>query len=132
MRKQDSADICVQSFSRVSGPRDCSSPGSSVQGFLQARILEWVGISSLRGSSQSRDQTCVPCASCTDGRTPSTTEPPGNPRPQLERTLSQLSILSDDYRVWLHRPPGRLSSYNSDVTITSHSPGTKGQQWLRG
>ena len=29
-------------------PRDCSLPGSSVHGILQARILEWVAIFSSR------------------------------------------------------------------------------------
>ena len=38
-------------------PMDCSPPGSSVYGILQAKILEWVAISFSRGSSQSRDQT---------------------------------------------------------------------------
>ena len=46
-------------------PRDCSPPGSSVHGILQARILEWVAISFSRGSSPPRDQTWV---SCTAGR----------------------------------------------------------------
>ena len=32
-------------------PMDCSPPGSSVPGILQARILEWVAISFSRGSS---------------------------------------------------------------------------------
>ena len=32
-------------------PTDCSSPGSSVHGVLQARILEWVAMSFSRGSS---------------------------------------------------------------------------------
>ena len=36
---------------------DCSLPGSSVQGILQARTLEWVAISFSRGSSWPRDQT---------------------------------------------------------------------------
>ena len=36
---------------------DCSPPGSSVHKILQARILEWVAISSSMGSSGSRDQT---------------------------------------------------------------------------
>ena len=45
-------------------PMDCSPPGSSVHGILQARILEWVLISYSRGSSQPRDQTPVPCNSC--------------------------------------------------------------------
>ena len=40
---------------------DCSSPGSSVHGILQARILEWVAISFSRGSSQPRDWTQVSC-----------------------------------------------------------------------
>ena len=40
-------------------PVDCSPPGSSVHGILQARILEWVAISFSRGSSGPRDQTQV-------------------------------------------------------------------------
>ena len=40
-------------------PMDCSPPGSSVRGFLQARIPEWVAISSFRGSSRFRDQTRI-------------------------------------------------------------------------
>ena len=38
---------------------DCSSPGSSVHGILQARILEWVAMPLSRGSSRPRDSTCV-------------------------------------------------------------------------
>ena len=37
--------------------KNCSLPGSSVQGIFQARILEWVAISSSMGSSWPRDQT---------------------------------------------------------------------------
>ena len=40
---------------------NCSPPGSSVHGILQARILEWVAIPFSRGSSWPRDQTWVPC-----------------------------------------------------------------------
>ena len=36
-------------------PYDCSLPGSSVHGILQARILEWVAMPSFGGSSQPRD-----------------------------------------------------------------------------
>ena len=32
-------------------PMDCSLPGSSVHGILQARILQWVAIPFSRGSS---------------------------------------------------------------------------------
>ena len=35
-------------------PMDCSPPGSSAHGILQARILEWVAIPFSRGSSQPR------------------------------------------------------------------------------
>ena len=42
-------------------PKGCSPPGFSVDGILQARILEWVAISFSRGSSQPRDLTQVSC-----------------------------------------------------------------------
>ena len=45
-------------------PLDYSLPSSSVHGIIQARILEWVAISSTRGSSQHRDQTPGSCDSC--------------------------------------------------------------------
>ena len=51
--------LVTQSCLTLGDPMDCSLPGSSVQGILQARILEWVAISFTRGSSQSRDQTRV-------------------------------------------------------------------------
>ena len=40
---------------------DCSLPGSSVHGVLQARLLEWVALSYSRGSSQPKDQSWVSC-----------------------------------------------------------------------
>ena len=40
-------------------PMNCSPPGSSVQGIVQARILEWVAIPFLAESSQPRDWTWV-------------------------------------------------------------------------
>ena len=40
---------------------DCSLPGSSVHGISQVRIVQWVAISSSRGSSQPRDQICTSC-----------------------------------------------------------------------
>ena len=40
-------------------PMDCSPPGSSVHGILQARILEWIAMPSSRGSSQPKDRTQV-------------------------------------------------------------------------
>ena len=43
---------------------DCSPPGTSVHGILQARILEWIAIPFPRGSSRPRDRTRVSCVSC--------------------------------------------------------------------
>ena len=42
-------------------PMDCSLPGFSVHGILQARILEWVAIPFSRRSSQPWDRTCIAC-----------------------------------------------------------------------
>ena len=41
----------AQSCPTLCDPVDCSLPGSSVHGILQARVLEWVAISFSRGSS---------------------------------------------------------------------------------
>ena len=45
-------------------PMDFSPSGSSFHGILPGRILEWVAISSSRGSFWPRDQTSVSCISC--------------------------------------------------------------------
>ena len=52
---------CMNCFScvRLCNPKDCSPPGSSVHGILQARILEGIAMRSSRGSSRPRDRTQV-------------------------------------------------------------------------
>ena len=67
--------LSAQSCLTLRNPVDCSLPGSSVQGISQARMLEWVAISSSRGSSPPRNGTCI---SCTAGGF-FTTEPVGKP-----------------------------------------------------
>ena len=49
----------LQSCPTLCNPVDCSPPGSSVGGTLQARILEWAAISFSRGSSWPRNWTQV-------------------------------------------------------------------------
>ena len=49
----------IQSYLTLCDPMDCSPPGSSVHGILQARILEGVAFSFSRGSSQPTDWTQV-------------------------------------------------------------------------
>ena len=54
--------VCVlvtQSCLTFCDPMDCSSPGSSVHGVLQAKMLEWVALTFSRASSQPRDRTQV-------------------------------------------------------------------------
>ena len=57
----ESESEVAQACLTLCNPMDCSPPGTSVHGILQARILEQVAISSFRGSSQPRDQTWVSC-----------------------------------------------------------------------
>ena len=75
------------SLSRVQlcDPMDCSPPGSSVYGILQAGILEWVAMPSFRGSSPPRVEPRSPtlqvdftCRFLTSDSFPS--EPPGKPK----------------------------------------------------
>ena len=53
-----------QSCLSLCSPMDCSLPGSSVHVILQARTLEWVAMTSYRGSSRPRHQIHVSCVSC--------------------------------------------------------------------
>ena len=55
----------VQSCPTLSDPMDCSPPGSSVHGILQARVLEWgaitlpIGIIILKIKETSSDRSIV-------------------------------------------------------------------------
>ena len=52
--------VCVaQSCPTLCDPMQCSPPGSSVHGILQARTLEWIVISSSSGFSGSRNRSLV-------------------------------------------------------------------------
>ena len=60
--------VCVRAHARevscvqLCNSLDCSPPGSSIHVIFQARRLEWIAISfSRKGSSRSRDRTCVSC-----------------------------------------------------------------------
>ena len=60
---QENAVLCLgtRSCPTLCNCMDCSLPGSSVPGILQAGILKWVAMPSSRGSSQPRDRTQVSC-----------------------------------------------------------------------
>ena len=83
----------TQSSPSLCDPMDCSLTGSSFHGILQARILEWVAISSSRGSSWPRDWTPVSSISCIAGGF-STSEAPGK----------ALEYIAPQYFSWLQSP----------------------------
>ena len=56
-----SKTLVAQSCLTLCYPMDCSPPGFSVHGILQAKILERVAILFSRGFSSPRDQTLVSC-----------------------------------------------------------------------
>ena len=59
--------VCTQLYVILCDPMGCNSPGSSVLGISQARILEWVAISSSGGSSQLRDGARISYIACVAG-----------------------------------------------------------------
>ena len=60
-KKKESESEVTQSCLVLCDPMDCSPPGSSVHGILQARTLQWVAMPSSQGSSRPRDWTPVSC-----------------------------------------------------------------------
>ena len=71
--------VCAQLCPTLCDPMDCNPPGFSVHGILQARILEWVAISSSKGSSPPRDQTPVSLVSPALADNPLSLAPAGKP-----------------------------------------------------
>ena len=104
---------------------DCNLPGSSVHGMLQARILEWVDISSFGGPSRLRDRTPVTLGlyfSVTLAwwhwwsriRLPmqeARVQPPGQEDPLQYETETHSSIPA--WRIPWTEEPGRLQSMRS-------------------
>ena len=77
---------------------DSRPPSCPVHGISQARILEWVAISFIRGSSWPRDWTWV---SCIAGRF-FTTEPPGKVK---VKSLSPVRLFATLWTVAYQAPP---------------------------
>ena len=56
--------VCVHALGDVQlfcNPMNCSTLGSFVHGIFQARILDWVAVSSFRRYSRPRDPTLISC-----------------------------------------------------------------------
>ena len=56
--------LVIQLYPTLCDPMDCSPPGSSVHGILQARMLEWVAIPSSRSAYEPKVWTQVSHIAC--------------------------------------------------------------------
>ena len=93
-RKKESE--VIQSCPTLCYPVDCSPPGSSIPGSLQARIQEWVAISFSRGSSWPRDRPQVSCIAGSHFNLWATMEAHGHTNYNyLQRTINQWEKLED-------------------------------------
>ena len=103
----------LQSYPTFCNPMDCSPPGSSVRGILQARILEWIAIPSSRGSSRPRNWTQVSCIPCIGKWVLHPLSPLGSPPiVVLKLTAWNLSLFSS------------LSSYQTHHLVCSYNQST--------
>ena len=90
--KVKSESEVIQSCPTLSDPMDYSSPGSSVHGTFQARVLEWGAIIafSADGAASAAEslQSCLTLCDRKDG------SPPGSPVPGIlqARTLEWVAI----------------------------------------
>ena len=80
----------LQSCLTLRDPVNCSPPGCSVHGILQARRLEWVAITFSRESSRFRDWTQYPALQAYS----LLSEPPGKPK-----ILAQFSSVAQSYLI---------------------------------
>ena len=103
------AQLCLT----LCDPMDCSLPGFSVHGILQARTLEWVAISFSWGSSWPRDQT--QSHSLQIGSLPP--EPPRKPHLRILSSV-QFSSFQSLSCVWLFETP-RTAACQASLSITN-------------
>ena len=86
-------------------PINCSPPGFSVHGIFQGRILEWVAISSSRGSSWPRDWNLRILHLLHWQVDSLTIEPPGKPRVMTSKFLTHSSIFDSSTSIRKPSPP---------------------------
>ena len=105
--------MLLQSCQAHWDPVDCSPPGSSVHGILQASILEWVAISYSRRSSWPRDWICTSYVSFTGSRFCSTSaaKPICSPSVALKTILylqvTSLLLKGKLFKSWSYDSRGR-------------------------
>ena len=104
----------LQSCLTLCDPMDCSLPGTSVHGILQARILEWAAVPSSRGSSRPRDPTCISYTQA--GSSPLAA--PGKPSVLIHVLLGLLSphsVFHFGHR-WCHSPWYAHTAFNLSLS----------------
>ena len=115
--------MCVkspQSCPTLCDPMDSSSPGSSVYGILQERILEWVAVPSSWGSSQPWAWLRSP----TLWTNSLLTEPPGKPK---NTGVGSLSLLQGIFPTQGSNPG--LPHYTQFLYHLSHQGSPKILEW---
>ena len=118
--------LVAQSRLTFCSPMDCSLPGSSPQGILQAQMLEWVAMTFSRGSSRLRDQTgslALQAGSLSSGppekvKVAQSYPVPCDPMDYTVHGIFQARILE-----WVAFPFSRGSSQPRDGTQVSHIVG---------
>ena len=96
-KESEKCKLVTQSCQTLCDLMDCSPPGSSIHGILQARILEWVAISFSSGSFQSRIKPRSPALQVDS----LSTEPPGKPTLRSKKGGSSKCLENSiDGRVW--------------------------------
>ena len=112
---------CSTMFDSFATSWTVAHPGSSAQGILQARILEWVASSFSRGSSQPRDQTCVSCIVGRFFTVWATREAPLSIS-SCQLALWQVQISKATYtKTFLISPSPTPSSFHNHFTVFPHS-----------
>ena len=100
---------------------DCSLPGSPLHGIFQARILEWVAISSSRESSQPRDWTASLMSPALAGRFFTTS---------AIWEASFCLVATQKQPKWVLRWPMRHSMIQPHTSLTSYIfPLSSGPTW---
>ena len=99
--------LVAQSCQTLWDRMDCSPRGSSVNGILQARKLEWIAIPFSRGSSQPRDQTWVSCIAGRFFTVWATREAP---------YVAYISIIMLNVN-WLNAPIKRYNGYKNKTLL---------------
>ena len=110
---------CVQLFAT---PETVAHQAPVSKGIFQARILEWVAISSLRRSSRPRDPTRISCGSCRFF----TAEPPGKPGLYGKWLVTLWKVSNCFLECWIFFHFYQLRIYSSEAIV----PNNRSWLWL--